>query len=129
MFEREVTDIMTATLATLVLFMITLSPTKTTIISVQQYLLALMIILNFLHMILCQLNRLSQKDSSIGVILNAILLVVTVVLFIIDTPAQYEGFWSMINNGYIYIIVLSFVFITFFIYDSKEARMVYQTVS
>ncbi|MHA2501447.1 MAG: hypothetical protein ACXAE3_01055 [Candidatus Kariarchaeaceae archaeon] len=100
MLEREVTDVAISTLASFLLLLLILSPTENPMITLGIFACVMQISVNFLHLILKQLNRFSDTGSLIVVFFNAVCAVISFLAFVTGQPEPVEGFWSAVANGY-----------------------------
>lgn len=109
MLEREVTDVAISTFASFLLIQLVLSPTLHPLVMLGIVACIIQIGLNFLHLILKQLNRMSDQGSLSLVIINVICLLSSFLAFILGKPTPVEGFWDLIPNGYyVFAYILMF---------------------
>lgn len=127
MFSREVSDIVVATMATFLLFLNTEQTAELTQLSYLKGMMVILLGLNFLHLILSQLNRISNSQSRMLAVFDTVLILSALILFSLNINKINEiaGFWDFLPSGYLVINYLAYTIMLIFSILAVNARFLY----
>jgi len=124
MVEREVPDIMIASVATIMLFVFVQVPMASVMRSILIIVNILLLLINFLHIILHQLYRISEQQSVYVIYLNLVLVLISFTCFLLLNPSPVTGFWNRLGSGGFQIFIYGcYLILGFFIYLGKDADL------